>query len=94
MNEPLVIEGAKLEEVALVLPADGAFILALLFPFYWMVGHLGAARRRALPALNQPLYSPFWTAHPTFDHIKNLVQETLFSHVDVEHDADLARRRR
>jgi multiple sugar transport system permease protein len=28
---------------------------------------------------NHPLYSPFWTSHPTFEHIRDLLQETLFN---------------
>src|SRR5436309_2346084 len=27
---------------------------------------------------NHPLYSPFWTSAPTLDHVKSLLQETLF----------------
>ena len=74
-----MIEGAKWKKwVWFYLPL-GAFVFSLLFPFYWMAVTTVRPDGELYRPWNHPLYSPFWTAHPTFDHIKNLVQETLFN---------------
>src|SRR2546425_6838614 len=56
----------------------GMFILALLFPFYWMLVTTMRPDSELYRPWNHPLYMPFWTTHPTFEHIKNLLYETLF----------------
>ena len=56
----------------------GLFIVALLFPFYWMVVTTLKPDGELYRPWNHPLYSPFWTSAPTLDHVKNLLQETLF----------------
>src|SRR5205085_9920551 len=77
-GKPMMIEGARWKKwVWFYLPL-GAFIIGLLFPFYWM------AITTLLPDIelyrpwNSPLYKPFWTNNPTLAHIKNLLYETLF----------------
>jgi multiple sugar transport system permease protein len=74
-----MIEGARWKKwIWFYLPL-GAFIVALLFPFYWMVVTTVRPDGELYRPWNHPLYSPFWTSHPTLDHVKNLVQETLFN---------------
>ena len=56
-----------------------AFVVALLFPFYWMIVTTVRPDGELYRPWNHPLYSPFWTSHPTFEHVKELLQETLFN---------------
>src|SRR3954470_23027635 len=74
-----MIEGARWKKWLWFYLPMGLFIVALLFPFYWMAVTTVRPDGELYRPWNHPLYSPFWTAHPTFDHIKNLVQETLFN---------------
>ena len=56
-----------------------AFIVALLFPFYWMVVTTVRPDAELYRPWMAPNYTPFWTLHPTLDHIRYLLDETLFS---------------
>jgi multiple sugar transport system permease protein len=74
-----VIEGARWKKwLAFYLPL-GAFIVALLFPFYWMIVTTVRPDGELYRPWNHPLYSPFWTSHPTLEHVKSLLQDTLFN---------------
>ena len=73
-----MIEGARWRKWLWFYLPLSAFILALLFPFYWMVVTTVRPDGELYRPWNHPLYSPFWTWHPTFDHIRDLLQETLF----------------
>jgi multiple sugar transport system permease protein len=55
------------------------FVFVLLFPFYWMLITTFRPDGELYQPWNSPRYQPFWTANPTFEHIKNLFEETLFS---------------
>ena len=57
----------------------GPFAIVLAFPFYWMLITAFRPDGELYRPWNHPLYSPFWTSNPTLDHVKNLVQETLFN---------------
>jgi multiple sugar transport system permease protein len=74
-----MIEGAKWKKWLWFYLPMGLFIVGLLFPFYWMAVTTVRPDGELYRPWNHPLYSPFWTSHPTLDHIKNLVQETLFN---------------
>ena len=74
-----MIEGARWRKWLWFYLPLGAFILALLFPFYWMVVTTVRPDGELYRPWNHPLYSPFWTSHPTFEHVKDLLQETLFN---------------
>jgi len=74
-----MIEGARWRKWLWFYLPLSAFILALLFPFYWMVVTTVRPDGELYRPWNHPLYSPFWTWHPTFDHIRDLLQETLFN---------------
>ena len=56
-----------------------AFIVALLFPFYWMIVTTVRPDSELYRPWNAPNYAPFWTTHPTLEHIHDLLTETLFS---------------
>jgi multiple sugar transport system permease protein len=73
-----VIEGAKWKKWLWFYLPMGMFILGLLFPFYWMLVTTVKPDGELYRPWNHALYSPFWTSSPTLDHIKNLLQETLF----------------
>ena len=54
------------------------FLIGLLFPFYWML--ITAIRPdselyRAWRAVNN---APFWTFHPTLEHVEDLMAKTMF----------------
>jgi multiple sugar transport system permease protein len=55
------------------------FVFVLLFPFYWMLITTFRPDGELYQPWNSPRYQPFWTANPTFEHIKYLFEETLFS---------------
>src|SRR5438876_12328535 len=73
-----MIEGARWKKWLWFYLPLGMVLLGLLFPFYWMAVTTGRPDRELFRPSNHPLYSPFWTSNPTLDHIKNLLQETLF----------------
>ncbi len=73
-----MIEGAKWKKWLWFYLPMGMFILGLLFPFYWMLVTTLKPDGELYRPWNHPLYSPFWTSAPTLDHVKNLLQETLF----------------
>ena len=73
-----MIEGARWKKWLWFYLPMSMFILGLLFPFYWMAVTTVRPDRELYRPWNHPLYSPFWTSNPTLDHIKNLLQETLF----------------
>jgi multiple sugar transport system permease protein len=73
-----MIEGAKWKKWLWFYLPMGLFILALLFPFYWMLVTTLKPDGELYRPWNHPQYSPFWTSAPTLDHVKNLLQDTLF----------------
>jgi multiple sugar transport system permease protein len=74
----MMIEGAKWKKWLWFYLPMCLFIVALLFPFYWMVVTTLKPDGELYRPWNHALYSPFWTSAPTLDHVKNLLQETLF----------------
>src|SRR5216683_1834684 len=73
-----MIEGAKWKKWLWFYLPMGMFILALLFPFYWMLVTTVRPDSELYRPWNHPLYMPFWTTQPTLEHVKNLLYETLF----------------
>ena len=73
-----MIEGAKWKKWLWFYLPMGLFIVALLFPFYWMMVTTLKPDGELYRPWNHPLYSPFWTSAPTLDHVKSLLQDTLF----------------
>jgi len=57
----------------------GAFVVALLFPFYWMIITAIRPDSELYRPWNSVHYAPFWTWHPTLVHIEYLLRETLFT---------------
>jgi multiple sugar transport system permease protein len=74
----MMIEGAKWKKWLWFYLPMGMFILGLLFPFYWMLVTTLKPDGELYRPWNHALYSPFWTSAPTLDHVKSLLQETLF----------------
>ena len=74
-----MIEGARWRKWLWFYLPLGAFIVALLFPFYWMIVTTVRPDGELYRPWNHPLYSPFWTSHPTLEHVKDLLQQTLFN---------------
>jgi multiple sugar transport system permease protein len=74
-----MIEGAKWRRWVFFYIPLGAFILTLLFPFYWMMVTAVRPDNELYRPWSAPNYTPFWTTHPTLDHIRYLLQETLFN---------------
>ena len=74
-----MIEGAIWRRwVFFYFPLTG-FIVALLFPFYWMLVTAVRPDSELYRPWNAPNYTPFWTLNPTLEHIRDLLTETLFS---------------
>jgi multiple sugar transport system permease protein len=74
-----MIEGARWRRwVYLYLPL-AVFVFVLLFPFYWMAITTVRPDAELYRPWNAANYAPFWTAHPTLEHIRFLLDETLFS---------------
>ena len=74
-----MIEGAQWRRWVFFYIPLGAFILTLLFPFYWMMVTAVRPDNELYRPWSAPNYAPFWTTHPTLDHIRYLLQETLFN---------------
>jgi multiple sugar transport system permease protein len=73
-----MIEGAKWRRWVYFYIPLSAFILWLLFPFYWMLITSMRPDRELYRPWTAPNYAPFWTSHPTLEHITNLLTDTLF----------------
>ncbi len=52
----------------------GAFLVFLLFPFYWML----VTTFKPNADLYNPHLNPFWTWHPTLDHIRFLFTQSHY----------------
>ena len=74
-----MIEGAKWRRWVFFYIPLGVFIFALLFPFYWMMVTTVRPDNELYRPWMAPNYTPFWTLHPTIEHIKYLLTETLFT---------------
>src|SRR5437762_2740804 len=55
------------------------FVFLLLFPFYWMIITTFRPDGELYRPWNAANYMPFWTNHPTIEHIKYLFEETNFA---------------
>src|SRR5260370_42418127 len=74
-----MIEGARWRRwVFFHLPLT-LFIVGLLFPFYWMMVTTVRPDNELYRPWNAANYTPFWSFHPTLEHIRDLLTETLFS---------------
>ena len=51
-----------------------AFLIVLLFPFYWMAHHAFKPNEELLSREG----NPFWVQHPTLAHIKKLLFDTAY----------------
>jgi ABC-type maltose transport system permease subunit len=51
------------------------FIVFLLFPFYWMIVTTVRPDSELYRPWNAANYSPFWTFHPTLEHVTDLLTE-------------------
>jgi len=65
--------------LGIFLYAVTAFVIFLLFPFYWMLITAIRPDRELYKPWSSPLYQPFWTLHPTLEHVYNLLSQTLFT---------------
>jgi multiple sugar transport system permease protein len=74
-----MIEGARWRRTAFFHIPLGLFVFVLLFPFYWMMVTTVRPDGELYRPWSAPNYAPFWTAHPTLEHIRFLLGETLFS---------------
>ena len=73
-----MIEGARWRRWAYFYIPLGVFIFVLLFPFYWMLVTTFRPDNELYRPWMAPNYTPFWTLHPTLEHIRYLLGETLF----------------
>ena len=74
-----MIEGASWRRWVFFYVPVTAFVVTLLFPFYWMVITTLRPDKELYRPWNAPNYAPFWTNNPTLEHIRALLTETLFS---------------
>ena len=73
-----MIEGAKWRRWVYFRIPLAAFVLWLLFPFYWMVVTSVRPDSELYRPWMAPNYAPFWTLHPTLVHVVDLLTGTLF----------------
>jgi multiple sugar transport system permease protein len=73
-----MIEGAKWRRWIYFYVPLGVFVTWLLFPFYWMLITSIRPDRELYRPWTAPNYAPFWTSHPTLEHVTNLLTDTLF----------------
>src|ERR671939_297190 len=74
-----MIEGAKWRTWVFFYIPLAVFVFSLLFPFYWMAITTVRPDSELYRPWNAVNYTPFWTARPTLEHIRYLLEETLFS---------------
>jgi multiple sugar transport system permease protein len=74
-----MIEGALWRKWVFFYVPMALFLLFLLFPFYWMAITTVRPDGELYRPWNAANYAPFWTANPTLEHIRFLLDETLFS---------------
>src|SRR5271166_5009655 len=74
-----MVEGALWRRWVFFYTPLTAFVVALLFPFYWMIVTTLRPDSELYRPWNAPNYNPFWTTHPTLEHVRDLLSETLFS---------------
>jgi multiple sugar transport system permease protein len=74
-----MIEGDKWKRWVYFYIPLAVFILVLLFPFYWMAITTVRPDSELYRPWNAANYAPFWTTNPTLEHIRFLLDETLFS---------------
>ncbi len=74
-----MIEGAIWRKWVFFYVPLALFVFVLLFPFYWMFITTFRPDGELYQPWNSPRYQPFWTNNPTWEHIKYLLEETLFS---------------
>src|SRR6202167_1341961 len=74
-----MIEGAPWRRWVFFYVPVTAFVVALLFPFYWMIITTVRPDRELYRPWNAANYDPFWTWHPTLEHITDMLTTTLFS---------------
>jgi multiple sugar transport system permease protein len=74
-----MIEGARWRRWVFFYLPLALFVLGLLFPFYWMMVTTVRPDAELYRPWMAPNYMPFWTLNPTLDHIRYLLDETLFS---------------
>src|ERR1700722_4078911 len=74
-----MIEGAAWRRWVFFYVPVTAFVVSLLFPFYWMVITTIRPDSELYRPWSAANYAPFWTTHPTMEHIHDLLSETLFS---------------
>ena len=73
-----MIEGARWKRWVFFYIPLTTFVVVLLFPFYWMIITTIRPDGELYRPWNAKNYNPFWTWHPTWDHIKMLLEETEF----------------
>ena len=74
-----MIEGARWRKWVFFNAPMALFLLFLLFPFYWMVITSIRPDGELYRPWNSINYNPFWTWNPTWDHVRYLLEETLFA---------------
>ena len=74
-----MIEGAKWKRWVFFYIPLTAFVVALLFPFYWMAVTTVRPDSELYRPWMAPNYTPFWTTRPTLEHVRGLLEDTLFS---------------
>ncbi len=74
-----MIEGALWRRWVFFYVPLTSFVVLLLFPFYWMVITTIRPDRELYRPWNSVNYNPFWTWHPTLEHIRDLLTQTLFA---------------
>ena len=73
-----MIEGARWKRWVYFYIPLGMFIVVLLFPFYWMMITTVRPDGELYRPWNARNYNPFWTWNPTLEHIRLLLEDTLF----------------
>ncbi len=74
-----MIEGEKWKRWVFFYIPLAVFVFVLLFPFYWMAITTVRPDSELYRPWNAANYAPFWTTNPTLEHIRFLLDETLFS---------------
>src|SRR5258708_5997442 len=74
-----MIEGAPWRRWVFFYVPVTAFVVSLLFPFYWMVITTLRPDRELYRPWSAANYAPFWTSNAAREHIREVRNETLVS---------------
>jgi multiple sugar transport system permease protein len=74
-----MVEGARWRKWGYFYIPMTLFVVGTLFPFYWMLVTAFRPDGELYRPWRAANNTPFWTTHPTLEHVQNLFSQTMFA---------------